>query len=599
MGLPMHIMRDVYLTFSAFAKRIQDYSNYRKATQNMNDRYSDATAEELNNDNTCIVCREAMLPYGPEGNAARPNESLRAKKLPCGHILHLRCLKAWLERQQTCPTCRRPVVGGQASGATVPGQPRIEGPNAAPQAGPAAGGNAPPAGNDPAPAPGQPQQRANRLRMLNLGPIRIGLYNGPAHQIQEALGQRRNVHAPAAPTGANTASAPNATLGSQSTQIQLMQVEERLLHQARQLAVEQTQLATVRALEAELARLRGLHDRTQQGTQAVQAMANLPPQALPNGLMGMPLHMPMPMPMPGHMPFGGHQLPQALQPIPGQAPMGAGHPNLPQGIELPEGWSVTPLHPIGGPPQQQHSATSSQPPVAVPESDHPPAETISAAPVPQNTAEPTPPFEAATRTPEGQTTQALPQAPQAPQGPEDLIRSQIEAAVSQALRPQIENAINLARARAAHAAQEQARAAARSATLSPSQADSPTPTIPPSSGTIAIGESAPSSVQTVTAPSLTPTSETAQAPLQPSAEETAPAAPLPLSSSTASSSWNFNDIDEQHESERGESHTPSEEDEASGSNEDSSMSANGGTSSSVDKGKGRAVTMEDVQDADE
>ncbi|KAH0135811.1 hypothetical protein KCU86_g25371, partial [Aureobasidium melanogenum] len=64
MGLPMHIIRDVYLTFASFVKRVQDYNNYRKATQNMNSRYPDATSEELTNDNTCIVCREVMVPWG-------------------------------------------------------------------------------------------------------------------------------------------------------------------------------------------------------------------------------------------------------------------------------------------------------------------------------------------------------------------------------------------------------------------------------------------------------------------------------------------------------------------------------------------------------
>ena len=32
-----------------------------------------------------------------------------AKKLPCGHFFHVHCLRSWLERQQTCPTCRAPV----------------------------------------------------------------------------------------------------------------------------------------------------------------------------------------------------------------------------------------------------------------------------------------------------------------------------------------------------------------------------------------------------------------------------------------------------------------------------------------------------------
>ena len=49
-----------------------------------------------------------------------------AKKLLCGHLFHVHCLRSWLERQHTCPTCRALVVppengvnaaGGQHGGA--------------------------------------------------------------------------------------------------------------------------------------------------------------------------------------------------------------------------------------------------------------------------------------------------------------------------------------------------------------------------------------------------------------------------------------------------------------------------------------------------
>jgi E3 ubiquitin-protein ligase synoviolin len=62
----------------------------------MNDRFPDATTEDLGlGDATCIICREEMS---------------SAKKLPCGHFFHVHCLRSWLERQQTCPTCRAPVL---------------------------------------------------------------------------------------------------------------------------------------------------------------------------------------------------------------------------------------------------------------------------------------------------------------------------------------------------------------------------------------------------------------------------------------------------------------------------------------------------------
>jgi len=94
-GMPIHIVRQLYLTFNSFRARVTEVIQYRKATSNMNQRFPDATQEELSRtDGVCIVCREEMT---------------AGKKLPCGHILHFHCLRSWLERQQTCPTCRASV----------------------------------------------------------------------------------------------------------------------------------------------------------------------------------------------------------------------------------------------------------------------------------------------------------------------------------------------------------------------------------------------------------------------------------------------------------------------------------------------------------
>lgn len=51
-------------------------------------------------DATCIICREEMTV---------------AKKLVCGHLFHVHCLRSWLERQHTCPTCRALVVPPEGS----------------------------------------------------------------------------------------------------------------------------------------------------------------------------------------------------------------------------------------------------------------------------------------------------------------------------------------------------------------------------------------------------------------------------------------------------------------------------------------------------
>jgi E3 ubiquitin-protein ligase synoviolin len=332
----------------------------------MNSRYPDATSEELTNDNTCIVCREVMVPWSqPDaaGQAPRPsllNEGMRAKKLPCGHILHLRCLKAWLERQQACPTCRRPVIPTGATTTDRAGagnQNANGGANGGAQPGANAQAGAPDAGNANGNRPAQP-----RLRMLNLGPIRIGVYNGPANRVRDALDQRRaQDNGNAAGTATSAVNPGNEGLAGarpMDTQLQLLQIEERLMQESRRLMIEQIQLATVRALEAELARLRAYHSHNQAGTPAGprSAMPNLFPA--PNTLA----------------PGAGFAPPQVFQPGPGQAPMTQGHEGLPPGLVLPEGWTLAPLNrvegtaqPGGGMPQSE--APVPTPTVVIPESD--------------------------------------------------------------------------------------------------------------------------------------------------------------------------------------------------------------------------------------
>ncbi|GAB2227545.1 hypothetical protein Droror1_Dr00009367 [Drosera rotundifolia] len=107
-GVPLHLIRELYETFRNFKVRVADYIRYRKITSNMNDRFPDATSEELNaSDATCIICREEMT---------------TAKKLICGHLFHVHCLRSWLERQHTCPTCRAPVVPPEVGATATVGQ---------------------------------------------------------------------------------------------------------------------------------------------------------------------------------------------------------------------------------------------------------------------------------------------------------------------------------------------------------------------------------------------------------------------------------------------------------------------------------------------
>lgn len=116
-GLPIHILRDLYLTLQSFVRRAQSMWRYRQATRDLEALCPTVNREQLNEmaDKVCVVCREEMVDA--------------AKKLNCGHVFHFKCLRSWLERQQSCPTCRRPIVFNRPP-ATQPRPPQAR-PNAA------------------------------------------------------------------------------------------------------------------------------------------------------------------------------------------------------------------------------------------------------------------------------------------------------------------------------------------------------------------------------------------------------------------------------------------------------------------------------------
>ena len=116
-GLPLNILRDVYITLRSFVLKCRDLARYRAATRNMDTLYPNATLAEMDAmaDKTCIICREDMEFRGqrpavegeeppPPPPPAPPGPNDTPKKLPCGHVFHFHCLKSWLERQQSCPT---------------------------------------------------------------------------------------------------------------------------------------------------------------------------------------------------------------------------------------------------------------------------------------------------------------------------------------------------------------------------------------------------------------------------------------------------------------------------------------------------------------
>ena len=214
------------MTVRSFIKRLGALMKYRQAIKDMN-RYADATEEDLSRENTCIICREDMHVW--DLNDAARIERTRPKKLPCGHILHLGCLKSWMERQQVCPTCRRSVVindaavaaaaaaqrnaenaifrfnvgaGAGAGGAAAPGGGAggdVPGAGAGANGAGAAANGLPNPGQAPAAAADNPHNHLHGqqpppagngragLRMFNFGPFRLGFAQGAPQEVDEIV----------------------------------------------------------------------------------------------------------------------------------------------------------------------------------------------------------------------------------------------------------------------------------------------------------------------------------------------------------------------------------------------------------------------------
>lgn len=337
-GIPIHIMRDLFMSVRSLIKRINDFIQYRNATRDMNTRYPDASGEDLSRENICIVCREEMRPWTPPGvDGAEPgrrvDERQRPKKLPCGHILHFSCLRSWLERQQVCPTCRRPVLGEfatqptQAHNPNNPAGPAVQHhpnqPNAPLQPGLRGflPGNAQqpvanqPQGGAPA-APGVPQNRpAGNMRVFNFGPFRIALGNlrlpaeqaGNANNVRNALDQLRQQavggqppqlpaqlqqpgQLPTQPLLPNAAlDMPNdqavSAIAQQLTHIrfEILRVQQHIIDQLRQVNQHNQQLEMSTQLLAQLERLNSISQVAQPPNGASianpQAAAYFSPQA--------------------------------------------------------------------------------------------------------------------------------------------------------------------------------------------------------------------------------------------------------------------------------------------------------------------------------
>jgi len=105
--LPIYMMADVIQVARKLAQRLRSFRRYRRISLNMEMRFPDASDEEIEQHEHCVICRDSLF------------EASKPKKLPCGHMFHIDCLRSWLVMQQVCPTCRAEIP---AEGPTLPPQ---------------------------------------------------------------------------------------------------------------------------------------------------------------------------------------------------------------------------------------------------------------------------------------------------------------------------------------------------------------------------------------------------------------------------------------------------------------------------------------------
>ncbi|USP73333.1 uncharacterized protein yc1106_00607 [Curvularia clavata] len=363
-GIPIHIMRDLFMSIRSLIKRINDFIQYRNATRDMNSRYPDATAQELERENTCIVCREEMRPWSqPGANGAqqgrRMDERQRPKKLPCGHILHFSCLRSWLERQQVCPTCRRPVLASATAATTQrnnqanqgqPGQANVLNRDAL-QAMFGANGQQGGLGGQQGQAAGaQDGGQANapegNVRVFNLGPFRIALGNlrvPPGQQdnaaVQDAMQRLRQQGvannavqnagvqnaAPGpltfaqgtVPTVATSAIAGAVAQHPSDIASDILRIQQNIIESVRQLNAQHEQLEVMHRLLDELHRLQQASGVSATTGQELAAMAPL------------------------NAPNMNAFIPQAY--FARGSVLRQGDAGVPAGVTLPEGWTLRPM----------------------------------------------------------------------------------------------------------------------------------------------------------------------------------------------------------------------------------------------------------------
>eukprot|EP01124_Arcella_intermedia_P024607 TRINITY_DN4188_c0_g1_i1.p1 TRINITY_DN4188_c0_g1~~TRINITY_DN4188_c0_g1_i1.p1 ORF type:complete len:581 (+),score=87.91 TRINITY_DN4188_c0_g1_i1:101-1744(+) len=90
---------DLHSSWKALNHKIEELKKYRKITQDIENRFSRVSQDEINrlDDKTCAICWDE-------------NTSASSRRLPCNHIFHNSCMRTWFEKETFCPLCKRNIL---------------------------------------------------------------------------------------------------------------------------------------------------------------------------------------------------------------------------------------------------------------------------------------------------------------------------------------------------------------------------------------------------------------------------------------------------------------------------------------------------------
>lgn len=111
------LLMQIHSAFTDSRKLISIYNKYEQLQD-----LPSPLEEECKDQDTCIICMDFLYPSKKQMTLISKNNKMKdsffvketlkkfqPKILPCGHFLHLYCLKNWFERSKNCPICRMDI----------------------------------------------------------------------------------------------------------------------------------------------------------------------------------------------------------------------------------------------------------------------------------------------------------------------------------------------------------------------------------------------------------------------------------------------------------------------------------------------------------